>query len=84
MLNDGISIGAFVAVNLHGNHIISQFSFYSVHFRLKHSKSYRPQYLQRPQSQVKPQASRNAVYDTTIMTQIKEWATSRYITPGLL
>ena len=28
-LNDGISIGSIVPVNLHGNHIISHFSFYS-------------------------------------------------------
>ena len=27
MLNDGISIGAIVAVNLHDNHIISHFIF---------------------------------------------------------
>ena len=27
MLNDGISIGAIVAVNLHDNHIISHFVF---------------------------------------------------------
>ena len=27
MLNDGISIGAIVAINLHNNHIISHFIF---------------------------------------------------------
>ena len=30
MLNDGISIGSIVAVNLHENQIISHFVFYSV------------------------------------------------------
>ena len=33
MLNDGISIGAIVAVNLHDNHIISHFVF-TVHTHL--------------------------------------------------
>ena len=34
MLNDGISIGAIVAVNLHDNHIISYFiQYYMVKYR---------------------------------------------------